>query len=350
MTLGAHFAVRRSAHNTRIDLDIEAGEVVALVGPNGAGKTTTLRALAGLLPVDDGTISLNGRRLAGGGVHVPAHQRDVGVVFQDHLLFPHLTVLDNVAFGLQARGARRGDAHKRAHEWLERLEVDNLARRRPGQLSGGQAQRVAIARALATDPAMLLLDEPTASLDAAAAMGLRTELRSHLTAFGGVSIVVTHTALDAMLIADRLVVLDDGVIVQDGKPAEVAAQPRTHHVAALVGLNLVSGEASDGVITMPAGGSLVAADRLSGPVFAAFPPSAVALFETRPTGSPRNVWRGRVTSLAPHGDVVRVQVDAVTPLLADVTPEALTSVGIHPGADVWASVKATEVTIYPGAR
>jgi molybdate transport system ATP-binding protein len=350
MTLGAHFVVRRADHRTRIDLDLAAGHVVAMVGPNGAGKTTALRALAGLIPVDDGDIMLDGRLLSGVGVHVPAHQRDVGIVFQDHLLFPHLSVLDNVAFGPRSRGVRRGEAHRRAAKWLERLDITQLAQRRPAQLSGGQAQRVAIARALATEPAMLLLDEPTASLDAAAAMGLRTELRSHLRDFGGISIVVTHAALDAMLVADRIVVLDDGVIVQDGSPSDVAARPRTHHVAALVGLNLVWGEAADGVITMPAGGSLVAADRLSGPVFAAFPPSAVALFGTRPAGSPRNVWRGRVTSLAPHGDVVRVQVDAVTPLLADVTPAALTSVGIQPGAEVWASVKATEVTIYPGTR
>jgi molybdate transport system ATP-binding protein len=350
VTLQAHFTVRRPAHTTRIDLDVPPGQVVALVGPNGAGKSTALRALAGLIAVDEGTITLSGTTLSGPSIHVPAHRRDAGVVFQDHLLFPHLTVLDNVAFGVQSRGVRRAAAHARARAWLERLDVTSLAERRPRQLSGGQAQRVAIARALATDPAMLLLDEPTASLDAAAAMGLRTELRTHLTAFGGISVLVTHTALDAMLVADRLVVLDEGEIVQDGTPTDVAARPRTHHVAALVGLNLVRGLATDGVIDLPGRGSLVAADRLTGPVFAAFPPSAVALFADQPHGSPRNVWRGRVTSLAPHGDVIRVQVDADTPLLADITPAALSSVGVQPGAEIWASVKATEVTMYPGTR
>lgn len=347
MTLSAHFAVCRPEHTTAIDLDGQPGEVIALIGPNGAGKSTTLRAIAGLLAVTSGSIAINGQTVAEAGKHVPPHHRHVGFVFQEHLLFPHLTVTENVAFGPRAHGVRRSAALTQARGWMDRLGVSEFADRLPGQLSGGQAQRVAIARALASDPHILLLDEPTAALDASAAMGLRTLLRDHLRGFAGVSIVVTHTALDAMIIADRLVVLDEGAIVQSGLPAEVAARPRTQHVASLVGLNLVRGDASGGVIALPSGGALTAAEPLSGPVFASFSPTAVSLFPQQPSGSPRNIWRGSVVSLAPHGDSVRVQVDAAMPLIADITPSALASLELRPGAEIWVSVKATEVTVYP---
>lgn len=347
MTLTAHFAVRRPQHTTEIDLEGEPGEVIGLIGANGAGKSTTLRAVAGLLEITEGSITIDDVLVAGSGTHVPAHRRGVGFVFQDHLLFPHLTVLDNVAFGPRAHGVRRSAAERQARAWIERLGLASLADRKPGRLSGGQAQRAAIARALASDPKVLLLDEPTAALDASAAMGLRTMLRDHLRAFSGVSIVVTHTALDAMVIADRLVVIDDGRIVQTGTPADIAARPRTQHVAALVGLNLVRGNANAGVVTLPSGGALVAAERVSGSVFASFSPTAVSLFAERPAGSPRNVWAGTVVSLAPHGDVVRVQIAATLQLIADITPTALASLGMRPGHAIWASVKATEVSVYP---
>ncbi|MEP6664922.1 MAG: ABC transporter ATP-binding protein [Nocardioidaceae bacterium] len=346
MTLDAHFVVRRPAHTTTIDLDAHPGETVGLIGPNGAGKSTTLRALAGLLPVDEGTICVDGAVLSSTAVHVPAYQRSVGFVFQDHLLFPHLNAIDNVAFGLRSAGVPRKEARARSLDWLGRLGIEDLADRRSRQLSGGQAQRVAIARALAAEPQMLLLDEPTASLDASGAMALRTQLREHLQAFAGVSILVTHTALDAMVMTDRLVVLDQGSIVQTGTPAEVAARPRTHHVAALVGLNLVRGISQSGVIALANGGSLVAAEQVTGQAFAAFSPASVSLFEEAPTGSPRNVWPGTVTSIAPHGDAVRVQVEAAVPLLADITPAALATLALKAGSPVWASVKATEVSIY----
>jgi molybdate transport system ATP-binding protein len=349
VTLAAHFVVRRLAHTTAIDLDAGDGEVIGIIGPNGAGKSTTLRAIAGLLAISSGRIAIGDRVVSDvdARTHVPAHRRKVGFVFQDLLLFPHLSVRDNVAFGPLASGAGRSSALRRADEWMERLDIHDLSRRRPAQLSGGQAQRVAIARALATDPGVLLLDEPTAALDASAAMGLRTLLRDHLQGFTGVSLVVTHTALDAMVITDRLVVIDGGQIVQSGSPVEVAARPRTQHVAALVGLNLVRGKANAGVVSLPSGGELIAAERLSGPVFASFPPTAVSLFLDRPAGSPRNTWPGRVVAIAPHGDVVRVQIEADLPLLADVTPAALSALGLRPDGPVWTAVKATEVALYP---
>jgi molybdate transport system ATP-binding protein len=347
MTLEASFAVRRPEHTTTIDLTAEPGEVIGLIGPNGAGKSTTLRAIAGLVEITEGSIAIDDAAVAASGLHVPAYRRRVGFVFQEHLLFPHLSVIDNVAFGPRAHGVRRGAARRDARAWIERLGLTELAGRMPAQLSGGQAQRVAIARALAGDPRELLLDEPTAAHDATAAKGLRTLFRDHLRALSGVSIVVTHTALDAMVIADRLVVIDGGQIVQEGAPSEIAARPRTQHVAALVGLNLIRGEASAGVVTLPSGGALVAAAQVSGPTFASFSPSSVSLYADQPAGSPRNVWAGTVVSLAPHGDAVRVQIEAALPLLADITPGALATLRLHPGERIWASVKATEISLYP---
>ncbi len=347
MGLTAEFVVRRSHHVTEVDLTADHGEVVGLIGPNGAGKTTTLRALAGLLPITRGHISFDGMVLADEAHQLPAHQRPVGFVFQDSLLFPHLSALDNVAFGPRARGAGKAQARQAAAKWLDRLEVAEFADRRPRQLSGGQAQRVAIARALASEPGLLLLDEPTASLDATAAMSLHTALREHLHSVSAVTVVVTHTALDALVLADRLVVMDRGAIVQVGSPTDVAAHPRTQHVAALVGLNLLRGSATDGVVRLPGGTEVVAAERLSGEAFAAFSPQAVSLFAERPSGSPRNVWSGTVASITSHGDAVRVEMAAAVPLLADITPAALASLRLGRGSPVWASVKATEVTVYP---
>src|SRR5689334_23932107 len=289
VTLEAHVVAAPSAlggFTVDADLRVADGEVLAVVGPNGAGKTTLLRALAGLLPLRAGRIAAGSPLTVlddpAADILVPVERRGAGVVFQDHRLFPHLSVVANVAYPARIAGAPRAQARAEALHWLGRLGLEALADRRPGQLSGGQAQRVALARALARRPRMLLLDEPTASLDASGAMTLRTQLREHLQAFVGVSIVVTHTALDAMVMADRLVVLDQGVIVQMGTPAEVAARPRTQHVAALVGLNLVRGEASDGTIPLSESETIAAADPLTGPSFAAFSPASVSLYGEQP--------------------------------------------------------------------
>ena len=243
-----------------------------------------------------------------------------------------------MAFGPRSRGLPRRAADRLAREWLDRLAVGDLAARRPGELSGGQAQRVAIARALATEPDLLLLDEPFAGLDVGVAAALRVELRRHLAAFAGVTILVTHDPLDALTLAGTVLVLDGGRVAQTGTPQEVAARPLTDHVARLVGLNVV-GSGADG------------RDLLR-----AFRPSAVTVSPTEPDGSARYRWRGEVTGLAPHGDQVRLQVQVAAPgpdagrdLLADVTPAAVTELALVPGRAVWLSVKATAVDTYPAA-
>jgi molybdate transport system ATP-binding protein len=297
----------------------ERGQVVGVIGPNGAGKSSLLRAVAGLVP-SRGEVRVADAIWSG----LPVRERAVGMAFQDRLLFPHLSALDNVAFGPRTAGASRRDAHRKAQEWLDRFGVGELARRKPRQLSGGQAQRVSIARALAADPRVLLLDEPFAGLDVGVAASLRVELARHLAAYDGVTLLVTHDAIDALTLADVVWVLEAGELVQVGPPREVAARPLTRHVARLVGLNVLT----------------------EGERFYSFSPSAVTVSPAEPAGSARPRWPGTVTSLAPHGDAVRLLVSGDHELLADVTPAAVAELELAPGRQVWLSVKETAVDSY----
>ena len=332
-----------------VDLKVEPGEVVAVLGPNGAGKTSLLRGLAGLLPLDAGRVALNGVVLEEpvAGVFVPSERRPIAMVFQDYLLFPHLTVLENVAFGLRSRGTSRPEATATAHRWLERVGLAAEAERKPASLSGGQAQRVALARALATKPALLLLDEPMAALDASTRVELRRDLRRHLESFEGVRLLVTHDPVEAMAMADRLVILEQGRVLQSGSPADVTQRPRSRYVADLVGVNLFRGRASENVITIDGGGSMTATGAADGEVFAVVHPRTVALYRTRPDGTPRNVWEGRAVDLDFEGDRVRVRLAGSPSIVAEVTPAAVRELNLDRGDPVWVAVKATEVTVYP---
>jgi molybdate transport system ATP-binding protein len=346
----ADVRVDRDSFVLDVSLGAEPGEVVGVLGPNGAGKSTLLRALAGLVSLSTGRIQLDGTVLddPAAGTFVPADARPVGLVFQDYLLFPHLSVRENVAFAPRCAGAGRPEARRIADEWLARFQLGALAQRRPGTLSGGQAQRVALARTLAARPSLLLLDEPLAALDAGSRLAVRTWLREHLTAFGGPSLVVTHDPVEAMVLADRLVVVEDGRVAQDGRPAEVARRPRTDYVARLVGLNLYRGTAADGVIELDGGGRLQTADTAArGPVLAAVRPSAVGVYVEPPHGaSPRNAWQGTVTSVEQLGDRVRLAIHGRPEILADVTAAAVAELRLAPGRPVWTVVKATEVDMY----
>ncbi|MGI5288458.1 ABC transporter ATP-binding protein [Nonomuraea polychroma] len=342
MTLDAHLVVTRPAFALDIAVEVAAGEVVALLGPNGAGKTTALRALAGLTAMTGGHVVLDGSP-----VHeLAAEQRPIGMVFQDYLLFPHLSALDNVAFGPRCQGASKSEARRTAATLLERVGLADHAAAKPRHLSGGQAQRVALARALAVRPRLLLLDEPLAALDAHTRLEVRSQLRRHLADFDGATVLVTHDPLDAMVLADRLIVIERGAVVQQGAPAEVSRRPRTDYVARLVGLNLYRGTA-DGPRVKVGDLVITTSERLEGPAFIAFPPAAVALYRTRPDGSPRNVWRARIDGIERHGDNVRVHLDGPITAFADITPAAVADLDLTPGQQVWASVKATETHTYP---
>ncbi|MFD5917069.1 ABC transporter ATP-binding protein [Kitasatospora sp. NPDC058201] len=347
--LDARLRVDRASFTLDLALSAAPGEVVALLGPNGAGKSTALRALAGLLPLTDGRLSLDGRVLEDPArrLHTPAEERPVGVVFQDYLLFPHLSALDNVAFGPRCQGRPKREARAEAAGWLDRMGLAEHAEARPGRLSGGQKQRVALARALAVRPRLLLLDEPLAALDARTRLDVRAQLRRHLAEFEAVAVLVTHDPLDAMVLADRLVVIEDGHEVQSGSPAEISRRPRTDYIARLVGLNLYQGAAEGRRVTLANGTALATTEELSGPAFVAFPPSAVTLHRERPTGSARNVWELTVTGLDLHGDQVRADLAGPVPMAADLTPAAAAELDLAPGATVWAAVKAAQTHAYP---
>ena len=274
-------------------------------------------------------------------------RRPVGIVFQDYLLFPNLSALENVAFGLRARNVPKSEARARAAAWLDRVGLADHAHHRPRALSGGQAQRVALARALATEPRLLLLDEPLAALDAGTRGDVRRDLRHHLATFDGVRLLVTHDPVDAYALADRVVILEHGSVVQTGTLADVAPRPRSRYIADLVGVNLLRGTGDDGTITTTTGGQIVLAEPVSGETFALIQPHSVALYTTPPEGSPRNVWAATVADVDRQADRVRVRLTGQIPLVAEITPTALDILTLQTGDRIWASVKATDITPYP---
>jgi molybdate transport system ATP-binding protein len=363
--LEATVGVQRGVFRLQADVRVAPGQVLAVLGPNGAGKSTLLRALAGLLALSTGRIEIGSDVWddPATGVFVPAVERECGLVFQDYRLFPHLSVRDNVAFPIRSRGAGRRRARQHAQPWLDRLGIADLAARKPAHLSGGQAQRVALARALATRPRLLLLDEPLAALDARTRLEVRTDLRRHLSGFGGPSLVVTHDPLEALVLADRVVVLEGGRVVQEGPPTAVARRPATEYVARLVGLNLYAGSIADRAthrIDLDNGGTLYAAG--AGPedgeavilpfagtrMLVAVAPTAITLHTREPDpSSARNRWSGRIAGLELLTDRVRVAVDGYPSASVDVTPAAVADLELRPGLGVWLTAKATEVTAYP---
>ncbi len=359
--LAVDVTVVRGSFELEASLEVSSGEVVAVLGANGAGKSTLLGALAGLYQPTRGEIVLGGRTLNSAGVAVPVHRRRVGLLSQQALLFPHLTALDNVAFGPRSTGTGRRAARETAQRWLAEVDASALAGRRPAHLSGGQAQRVAIARALACDPELLLLDEPFAALDVDATPALRSLLRRVVRATGVTTLMVTHDVLDAVVLADRIVVLDAGRVVESGTTTEVLTRPRSAFAARIAGLDLVPGRSSaDGLVT---GEGTVVAGTHPEPVddgaraVALFAPASVAVFRAEPGGSPRTALPVRLAAMEPHGELVRLRaapVDGgpawIDGLAADVTPAAVAELGVEPGDQVWFAVKAAEVTVHRAGR
>lgn len=332
---------------TRLTLDAAPGTTLAVVGPNGAGKTTLLRALLGLTPRAHAELRLGDSEVT----DLPPHRRGVAWVPQDGALFPHLSALSNTAYGLRTHGVPRAEARREAQSWLDRLGVGHLAHRRPGQLSGGQAGRVALARALAARPRLLLLDEPLAALDQTTRAHVRHTLRRHLAEFGGVCLIVTHDPVEAVSLADRVLVLDDGRVLQDEPPAELTRHPRSPWVARMLGRNAWPGTATADGLDLADGGHLVVAEPLAPgtEALAVIAPEAVSVHREKPTGSPRNVWPGTVREITSGGSRLRLLItsDRAPDLVAEITPQAAAELRIADGAEVWTGVKATEVTVVP---
>nr|WP_264029384.1 ATP-binding cassette domain-containing protein [Cellulosimicrobium sp. SH8] len=410
----AALAVRAAVPDRGLDVDLALapGEVVAVLGANGAGKSTLVQVVAGLLPPGD----VHGARVAVGDDDVtrvaPRHRR-LAWLSQRPLLFENLSVEDNVAFGLRARGVPRTRARREARAALGHVGAADLAPRRATDLSGGQAQRVAIARALVTDPRVLLLDEPLASLDVGVAQHVRSVLHHAQRERPRTTLLVTHDLLDVLLLADRVVVLEEGRVVEDGPVDQVLTRPRSRFAARLAGVNLLAGSVVHVAVPEPvtvgslgtgsggpgvdgAGAALVPADAVdeeaaareatlvvdgtevpvrgtAGEPLAAgdgavavFEPRTVAVHRATPEGSPRNAYRVVVTSVEPHGPLLRVwgRVAGEDPgapaaddpaavghdaphLAADLTPRAVAELRLTPGERVWFVVKAAEVRIHP---
>ncbi|MFJ4914263.1 ABC transporter permease [Streptomyces sp. NPDC088726] len=329
----------------QLTLDAGAGTTIAVVGPNGAGKTTLLRALLGLTPRAHAALRLGELDVS----TLPTHRRGVAWVPQDGALFPHLSALANTAYGLRAQGVARAEARRRAQEWLDRLGVGHLSARKPSQVSGGQAQRIALARALATRPRLLLLDEPLAALDQTTRAHVRHTLRTHLNGFGGVCLIVTHDPVEAVSLADRVLVLEDGHVLQDAPPGDVTRHPHSPWVARMLGRNAWPGTATAEGLRLDDGGLLVIADPLPAgtAALAVIAPEAVSVHRTEPGGSPRNIWPGTVREITTSGSRLRVLITSpqAPDLVAEITPQAAAELGLADGVAVWTSVKATETTV-----
>ncbi|HWL41983.1 MAG TPA: ABC transporter ATP-binding protein [Ilumatobacter sp.] len=341
---GLHVAavVQQGGFELDVEVSVAPGEVLAVLGPNGSGKSTLLRAIAGLTDLTRGAVVVDGVPLDG-----PPERRPVGMVFQDYLLFDHMDVTENVAFGLRARGVGRGEARRQVAAVIERVGLSDHAAARPRRLSGGQAQRVALARALATGPRVLLLDEPLAALDAATRRVVRRDLRAHLAGFDGMRVLVTHDPVDAYALADRVAVFDGGRMVQAGTIADVTAHPRSQFVAELIGTNLVAG-VSDGMVLRTAEGVVVTApSAVVGPALATIRPQAITLSRTPPESSARNTWEGVVDDLDRMADRARVGIAGPIHLTAEVTTAAVDALALRAGDPVWSAVKATDIEVYP---
>ena len=349
--MSVDIAVTIPERGVELEISVVTGQTLALLGPNGAGKSTVLETVAGLLRPLRGHVRIDDHLLTeatGGSFQrfVPPHRRNVALLAQEPLLFPHLSALENVAFGPRCRKVARAEARSTAQNWLNRVHAGAFASRRPHELSGGQAQRVALARALAAGPDVILLDEPMAAVDAQIAPQLRRILQEVLS--DRTALLVTHDLVDVLQLADRVAVLEGGRIVEEGPTLDVLTHPRSAFTAQLADLNMAVGIQRGDTVQLADGHRI--AGQLSGeppadgaPAIAVFRPAAVSIFREAPAGSPRNQFHATVTEILPHGGVVRVRAGGFS---ADITPTSAAGLGLAPGDDVVFSVKATEVTVY----
>ncbi|MDE0613679.1 MAG: ABC transporter ATP-binding protein [bacterium] len=343
MSIQAEIHATAGGFSIQAEVDASPGSCTAIVGPNGAGKTTLIHALAGLIPVQRGRVVLAGQVVddPAQGIWVPSDRRPMALHSQHNLLFPHLSVVDNVAFGPRSSGLANRPARQQAEEWLHKLGLADVAGLRPAQLSGGQAQRVGLARAAACQPDVLLLDESLASLDAET----RTDVRHLLADIPATRVLITHDPVEARVLADQLLVMERGRIVQGGTPEEVTADPRTPWTAGLLDINLLTGHAASTKVALDCGLALTTATPMTGPVLVTFSPAAVTLSTAEPHTSARNTWEAEVARIQPENDRVRVLLGAPAPCHVWVTAQAVGELDLRAGSRCWAALKATELTV-----
>ena len=371
-----HVAFELPERDVVVDLEVEAGRTTALIGPNGSGKSTVCSVVAGLLDAENGHVVLGGRVLDGPGGFVRAGRRQVALLSQQPGVFTHMSVLGNVVFALRCQGVGRREATRRARAELAAVGADHLASRSGGALSGGQAARVALARALATGPRLLVLDEPMAALDITARQEMRRLVARRCAEEGLTLLLVTHDVLDLTALAEDVVVLDRGRVVEQGPTARVLSAPRSDFVARLTGTavltGVVDGDAEAPGLRLPSGQVVHGRPREDAPDgwvgeqrhrdnhdevhealhpgapgIALVPPDAVALYRQAPHGSPRNVLSGRVTGLERSGALVsvRLELEAGQRLSAAVTAGAVAELGITEGREICCVIKAVQVRI-----
>ncbi len=372
-------------HLTTFHLDIsfsaETGKTTVLLGESGAGKSTVLRILAGLLHPQRGHISLEGVTYFDSERHIaiPPQERPFGYVFQDYTLFPHLSVSENVAFGLRAQHVSRQVVRQRVGQALEQVHLIGFDQRRPAQLSGGQQQRVAIARALALHPQLLLLDEPLAALDVQTRREVRQELRHILSAAGITTVMVTHQYLEALLFGYNILVLEQGRVIQQGSQRDLLQYPRSSYVAELVGMNFFRGRVvhcetsalctiqlqrngEPGIELSAALEEQMHINKRPGTgdeAYVLVDPRSITLYQTLPDSSARNIFHGKIVQLlylgastgngSEHDGRVRVSIhidDSAPPLTAEITEASAARMELSEGKSIYAAFKATEARAY----
>ena len=338
-----------------IGFEVKPAETLVIIGPSGCGKTTTLNLISGLLDPDEGRMALGDRVLfdIASRVSVPTERRSIGYVFQDFALFPHMTVKENVAYGLRARRRPKAEIPKKVDEVLGLVGITHLRERRPGALSGGERQRVALARAIACDVEILLLDEPLGSLDAQTRNQVRGELQRMLRVIGRIAIMVTHDYIDALTFGDKICVMDRGRVLQMGPREQLLHHPKSRFVADLTGVNFfegtISSGAEDGLAEVWVGDSCLHAAsgrRDMGGVLVAFFPSDVTIGRERPMGSARNVFQSQIKEIIHMGDKVRLSLNGALPMCAEISAGALNELSVRDGDTVYASLKATAIRTY----
>jgi iron(III) transport system ATP-binding protein len=348
MNLGKQFGKTTAVEN--LDLEIHDGEIMTLLGPSGCGKTTTLRCIAGLLNPDEGEIYLGERRIT----DLPPEKRGVGLVFQNYALWPHMTVYQNLGFGLQLKRVSKEEAKKRIDDALAMVRLSGFEERYPRQLSGGQQQRVALARALVIEPSLLLLDEPLSNLDAQLREEMRFEIRELQKKLGVTSVYVTHDQAEALVLSDRIAILHQGRLVQVGTPEEIYNRPGNKFVAGFIGLtSFVEGQVTHfeddhayAIVETP--DKLAIRARATGlaldqKVTLAIRPEHMEVCDegALPPSPPTNLFQGKVLRGAYLGDIIDYRIQVGNWTLRAHTP---TDRVLSPGQVVWLAFSPERVT------